>query len=89
MSFSSQWCSEHSRCKKKLNDLLATPWQRCSKLGLLLKTIMKYTSLDSDKEILKQAIEDVESSLRKCFSNDMNFHHVFNRELFKLQCIDY
>lgn len=61
-----KWCGQDPRCNRlQLNDLLVGPLQHTTKLPLLLAPIRKYTTEESDKNLLTEAIGKLEESLHK------------------------
>ncbi|XP_063422265.1 pleckstrin homology domain-containing family G member 7-like isoform X1 [Mytilus trossulus] len=61
-----KWCEQDPRCNRlKLNDLLVAPLQHTTKLPLLLAPIRKYTTEESDRNLLTEAIGKLEESLHQ------------------------
>ncbi|TGZ60787.1 hypothetical protein CRM22_008343 [Opisthorchis felineus] len=60
-----KWCEQDARCRRlQLTDLLIAPMQHYMKIPLLLTSIRKYTANPSEKEMITNCLNKVESSLK-------------------------
>uniref|UniRef100_A0A0N5CAV3 Pleckstrin homology domain-containing family G member 7 n=1 Tax=Strongyloides papillosus TaxID=174720 RepID=A0A0N5CAV3_STREA len=72
-------CMGDSRCGRlQLEDLLICPLQRITRLPILLKEILKYTTKEDDKNKIEKVIEIMHESLRS-IDDSVQWLHNFER----------